>query len=356
MDTYPVKKGKPEKTGESFIKQPDLSNKKPTVILNTYPFAFDVVGGGEVQLLSIHRELAHLNIKTILYDIWNPSLDICDIVHFFSVMPGSFAFCEHVRKRNIPLFVSPNMWLDDTVSTQISLQPLREQLSLADCIICNSDMESENFSRILSLPKEKFLTMYCGIDDIFLNQSTPSLFRSRNKWLGKFVLNVGTIEKRKNQLTLIRAMKAFPDYSIVLIGHIRDQAYANKCFAEGGSQIVYLGPLLHEDPLLRSAMAACDLFIGPGLMETPGGANLEAASQGAPLVITEVGSTREYFKDMVTYFNPVDEKSLIDAIEANLGKSRNETLIKYVHAHFQWRKALIPLSKAYQKTTEAFQP
>jgi glycosyltransferase involved in cell wall biosynthesis len=330
-----------------------MPQTSPTVVFNTYPFAFDVVGGGEVQLLSCYRELPRLGIETSLFDIWNPCLDTCDIVHFFSVMPGSLAFCEHIRKRGIPLFISPNMWLDDATSKNISLETIHEQLSLADCIVCSSTLEAQNFSRILGLAKEKFLVVHCGIDDFFLNRADPCIFYKRNKWVDKFVLNVGTIEKRKNQLALIRAMKAFPTHSVVLIGHIRDQAYADQCLEEGGSQVIYLGPLLHEDPLLRSAMAACDLFIGPGLMETPGGANLEAASQGASLVVTEIGSTREYFKDMATYFTPDDEISLTNAIAATLGKGSDETLRRYTCSHYPWQHALAPLAEAYRTTIEA---
>ena len=269
-------------------------------------------------------------------------------------MSGSLAFCEYIRKRDIPLIISPNMWLDDNISKNISLQTIYDQLSLADHIVCNSDTEVESFSRILNLPREKFLTVYCGIDNIFLNQADASIFRSHNKYLGKFVLNVGTIESRKNQLALVHAMKAFPDYFIVLIGHVRDQAYANKCFAEGGSQLVYLGPLLHEDPLLRSAMAACDLFVGPGLMETPGGANLEAASQGAPLVVTEIGSTREYFKDKVIYFNPTDEASLRNAIGIAFEHGKDKGLSQYICANFCWNNVLVPLAKAYREIMGVF--
>ncbi|MDR1462546.1 MAG: glycosyltransferase family 4 protein [Azoarcus sp.] len=306
------------------------------------------MGGGEVQLLSCRRELSRQGIKATLFDPWNPCLDVCDIVHFFSVMPGSLAFCEYVRKRNIPLFISPNMWMDDNTSKNIPLESIREQLEQAERIVCNSALEAQNFSRILGLAKEKFLVIHCGIDDIFLDRANTAIFRKRTRGINNFVLNVGTIEKRKNQLTLIRAMKAFPTYSVVLIGHVRDQIYADQCLKEGGSQLIYLGPLLHEDPLLRSAMAACDLFVGPGLTETPGGANLEAAAQGAPIVMTEAGSTREYFKDMVSYFDPKDETSLTNAIATTLGKGLDETLRQHTCAHYRWQKVLAPLVEAYR--------
>jgi len=334
----------------------ELPSNKHRVVYNTYPVAFDVVGGGEVQLLSYLREIPQLGFNSALFDPWHPCLELFDIVHFFSAMPGSLPFCEYISQKKIPLFVSPNMWLDDAIVESINLEPIKAQLDVADQIICNSQMELDNFSRILHLPREKFTTVYCGIDDVFLLPPDLSIFRKKNKSLSKFVLNVGTVERRKNQLNLIRAMKAFPDYTLVLIGNMRDLTYAEECFSEGGSQLVYLGPLLRDEPLLRSAMAACDLFVGPGLMETPGGANLEAAAQGAPLVVTEAGSTREYFRDMVVYFNPTDEKSLEEAIATALRKKKNDNLRPYICKNFQWRRVLRPLADSYTQFLKASMP
>jgi glycosyltransferase involved in cell wall biosynthesis len=319
------------------------------VVFNTWPTAFDVVGGGEMQLLACRRELPYFGVETALFDQWNPCLDACGIMHFFSTMPGSLPFCDHIRNRGIPLFISPNLWLSDEIEHMYPMGEIRAQLALADRIVCNSDMESDRFARILNLPRERFLTVYCGIDEVFALPADPAPFQEK---IGgkRFVLNVGTVEPRKNQLTLIRAMKHFPEYSLVLIGAIRNQVYAERCFREGGEQVLYQGVLAHDDPLLRSAMAACSVFVGPGLTETPGIANLEAAAQGAPLAVTEVGSTREYFEDRAVYLNPASEETIARAVAAAMERGRAEALQRHVRENFTWKKVLRPLAKAYWNT------
>jgi lipopolysaccharide transport system ATP-binding protein len=324
----------------------------PSVAFATYPTAYDVIGGGEVQLMAYLNGLPKQGVKTQLFNQWNPCLNTLDLVHFFSIMPGSIHFCEYISNRGIPLFVSPNTWLDDTSAAQMSLATQEAQLKFADKIICNSAMEIEHYSHIFGIPKNKFLNIPCGIDEAFAQDADPVFFLSKNKGLDKFILNVGTVEERKNQLRLIRAMKSFPEYKLVLIGHVRDQRYADICFAEGGKQLLYMGPYLRGDLLLRSAMAACSVFVGPGLTETPGGANLEAAALGAPMAITQVGSTREYFQDMTAYFDPLDDDSMINAIAQALQQGPNEHLRAHIRTNFQWQTVLQPLAAAYREALE----
>jgi glycosyltransferase involved in cell wall biosynthesis len=111
-------------------------------------------------------------------------------------------------------------------------------------------------------------------------------------------------------------MKQLPDLRLVLIGHERDPAYAAACRDEGGDQVSFLGPIAHDNPLLRSAYAACDVFCLPSTLETPGLAGLEAFATGARIAITEVGSTREYFGQApnVEFLNPDSVPSIVEAI------------------------------------------
>jgi glycosyltransferase involved in cell wall biosynthesis len=321
-------------------------SRAPRVLFNTWPAAFDVVGGGERQLMACLRELPPLGVETALFDQWRPNFDRCDILHFFSVMGGSLPFCDHVRRRGIPLFISPNIWLSEETVRLYPLSEIRAQLALADRIVCNSDMEASRLARFLGLPAERFLTVYCGFEDAFAVPADPALFLARTGG-EPFVLNVGTIEPRKNQISLIRAMKRFPGYKLALIGDIRDKAYAARCFKEGADLLLYQGALAHEDPLLRSALAACAAFVGPGLMETPGIANLEAAAQGAPLVVTEVGSTREYFEDLAVYLEPDSEETVARGLAEALRRGRSEALRWHVTEHFTWKRTLRPLAEAY---------
>ena len=126
----------------------------------------------------------------------------------------------------------------------------------------------------------------------------------------KYILNVANIEPRKNQQMLLRAMKEYPELKLINIGQCRDKEYYQECKREGGDQFFTFGRLEYASEILRSAMAGCELFAMPSTLETPSIAALEAAYMGKKILITEVGSTREYYGDEAIYVNPMSLESI----------------------------------------------
>lgn len=286
------------------------------VLFATYPMAFHTPGGGEIQLLAYQKHLPLHDVEVTLFDPWKPRFLEHDLVHFFSCVGGSVHLCHFVKQLGLPLVVSSSLWVTEETRHLYPCEEIRHQFSLADRVIANSIAECETLARVFDLPREKFVSVLNGVDDIFFEPVPETLFHTAFEIAGPFVLNVGNIEPRKNQLALIRAMKQLPDLRLVLIGHERDPVYAAACRDEGGDQVSFLGPIAHDNPLLRSAYAACDVFCLPSTLETPGLAGLEAFATGARLAITEVGSTREYFGESpnVQFLNPDSVPSIAEAI------------------------------------------
>ena len=113
------------------------------VLFNTYPWAFDRPGGGEMQLLKYAQHLPSLGIEVTLHDLWRPALDRVDLVHFFSAIGGSFHFCNYVRERGLPLVVSSSLWVTAATRGDFPLSEIRSQFALAQAIVTNSLAEAE---------------------------------------------------------------------------------------------------------------------------------------------------------------------------------------------------------------------
>ena len=321
------------------------------VLFNTYPMAFHTPGGGEVQLRAYHDHLPAVGVEVTLFDLWNPRFDEHDVVHFFSCVGGSVHFCDFVKRLGKPLVITSSLWITEETQHLYPIDEIRAQLALADRVITNSEMESDTLSRVLKLDRNRFASVYNGVDAVFLDKPDPALFRQRFNVDGQFVLNVGNIEPRKNQLRLAQAMNALPDHELILIGHVRDPAYFQQVMeAAPAGRVKYLGPIDHHDQLLRSAYRACDLFCLPSTLETPGLAALEAASQGCSLVITEEGSTREYFGDAAAYVSPLDIDSiragLLRATGAQKGLCRPDA--DAISQRFAWREVVSKLKQVYE--------
>ncbi|MCX5539971.1 glycosyltransferase family 4 protein [Paraburkholderia sp. CNPSo 3076] len=321
------------------------------VLFNTYPMAFHTPGGGEVQLMQYYRHLPEHGVDVKLLDMWNPQFKEHDFMHFFSCMSGSLHFCSFMKRIGMPLVVSPNLWITEETKGNYPYDEIRLIFVLADRVVCNSNAECDLLASVFNIEREKFATVYNGIDNHFLVRLSPDVFRSRFNIDEPFVLNVANIEPRKNQLNLIRALKQHPELKLVLIGHVRDTDYASQCFAEGGDQLKYLGPLPHDSDELRSAYAACSVFALPSALETPGLAALEAFACGASVVVTEEGCTREYFGEGALYVAHDDVDGISQAIAQSVSRSSARAFLSSIvaGANFTWHTCVGELLRVYRE-------
>lgn len=293
--------------------------------------------------------LEALGVEVSLYDLWNPDLGSVDLVHYFSVQGGSINFCSYVKKKELPLVISPIIWLGKDKDAY-PLDEIRELLNLADLVLPNSTAERKGLSDFFSIPAEKFFVTRNGVDPSFAHPVPGDLFRERFGLSAPFLLNVANIEPRKNQLNLIRAVKGM-GMELVVLGNVRDHTYFEECMEEGKGFVKHLGYIEHGSDLLKSAYSASDLFVLPSLLETPGLSALEAAASGAKVVVTNVGSTEEYFSSMVSYVNPYNIDEIRKAIEAELAEKRGDSLKAHILKNFTWDKTAAEVKTTYEKVT-----
>tara|TARA_R110002126_G_scaffold278004_1_gene424118 strand:- start:22914 stop:23891 length:978 start_codon:yes stop_codon:yes gene_type:complete len=317
------------------------------VVYATYPWAFETPGGGEIQMLKYQEYLLQAGLDIQRHDPWLGDLGKADVVHFFSCMGGSGHFCNYVKSRGIPLVISASLWLTEETKHLYPVGEIAAQLSLADAIVTNGEIESDQLASVLGLGRERFHTVRNACDPWFAEPGEPEMFRSAFGIEGPFVLHVGNVEPRKNQLALIHAARQ-AGKSLVLLGQVRSGVYAGQCLAAAGDHVRYLGPIAHDSPMLRSAYAACEVFCLPSTLETPGLAALEAAAAGARLIITGEGSTREYFGEDALYVNGSNVDEIAAALVASSIAPATEKLKRRVVSQFTWETAVQPLRDLYK--------
>jgi glycosyltransferase involved in cell wall biosynthesis len=321
------------------------------VLFSTYPWAFETPGGGEIQLQKYAEHLPAHGVDVRLHDLWRANLADVSAVHFFSCIGGSVHFCNYVRQRRIPLVISSSLWITPETAHLYPVDEIRAQLSLADAVVTNSNTESDLLTKVLGLPRDRFMAVMNGFEARFAQPADPRLFRTAFGIDGPFVLNVGNIEPRKGQLGLARALAghALP---LVLLGHKRDETYAAQVIAEGGGRLRYLGVLDNADPVLASAYAACSVFALPSTLETPGLAALEAAAVGVPVVVTSEGSTRDYFGSYVQYVDHHDPVDIRRGIDRAVAEGPNPALKSHVTSRFKWSVVTKRLPEVYRAAIE----
>ena len=165
-----------------------------------------------------------------------------------------------------------------------------------------------------------------------------------------FLLCVGRMELRKNQLGLLEGLQD-DCRPIVFVGdeNPEDREHAQACrdLAQARGNVAFMSAI-SDRKALAELMRSCAAYVQPSLYETPGLAALEAALCGAPVVVSDRGCTREYFGDLAEYCNPTSRRSIRSAIERALAAPRDGRLARHVRENFNWDRAAGETVAAYQ--------
>ncbi len=336
----------------------------------SYASAFQNIGGGEILLLKMKEYVERTGTEVKLFDMWKDRLEDFDLIHVFGSVKECLDLIRVARVRGTKVAITPLFWSSWKRAfgcygplREKAILTLRHAMKLAcpafpsgrrsmmlasDLIFPNSVMELDQLARLFALPKERMTVVYNGVDPKFAD-ADPAAWRAAHG-SEKFILTVGRIEPRKNQLNLIRAVRRIPGAKLVVIGKPVSgfEAYADACRREGEGFTVFAGGFAHGDPILASAYAAASLYALPGWFETPGLVAMEAALAGAHVAATEGGSTREYFGSRVEYFDPGSPDSIARALRAAMDRKDQTELKRHILANFTWEKVAADTVEAYR--------
>lgn len=338
------------------------------ILFYDYPWGFQKKGGGEIQLLKTKEALEKKGVRIALFNQWQDQLQDYDILHVFGSVKDCLGLMRVAKQTGLKVCVSSIFWTDirrfkgEQGLKNKSLSFLRhaaksafpffpsgrrEIFRIADMIFPNSRSEENQIRRYFFIKKDKFCVVPNGVDEKFKDADSRE-FVNQYK-LKDFILYMGRVEPRKNQLEFIRAMKKFKDCPIVFAGPqtLEHRDYYQACLKEKTPDMHFVGPLDYNSSLLASCYAACRIFCLTSWFETPGLAALEASLAGKNIVVTPFGSTRDYFGDYAFYAPPHKHAEIRKAVKEALNRPFNEDLRKHVLGNYLW-------SHAAQKTIEGY--
>lgn len=183
----------------------------------------------------------------------------------------------------------------------------------ANKIIAVSQQTKEDLINYIGVKEEKINVIYQCIDDVFLQQ-TKDWQTIKNKYNipDKYILNVGTIEERKNLLLLVRALKnTDPDTALVVVG--RATPYWNEVqqyIAQNNLQnrVLHIPNIVFSD--LPAIYKNAVVFVYPSRFEGFGIPVLEAISSGVPVIAATGSCLEESGGEASIYISPDDENAL----------------------------------------------
>lgn len=236
----------------------------------------------------------------------------------------------------------------------------------SDLIIAVSENTKRDIIRLLGVPEERIRVVLNAVSDGFKpckDENEISRVKSKYGLPDEFMLNVGTIEPRKNIPVLIEAFNSYSadkgGMRLVLAGK-KDWGYeaAKKRMDELNisRNVIFTDYVAEEDLPVLYSLAKC--FVYPSLYEGFGLPVLEALSCGCPVIASNVSSIPEVVGDAGILIAPDDAEGLKKALQdidrsANLAQELSERSIQRA-GMFSWDKAAAETIEAYRSVLNEY--
>lgn len=190
---------------------------------------------------------------------------------------------------------------------------------LSDRIIAVSECTKRDIVQLYGIPPEKIRVVYQGCDEAFkqeVGEEKKREVRQKYELPDKFVLYVGSIERRKNLMLVARALVHLDDsYRVIAVG--RHTPYADEVQKflganglEGRMKMIHGVPFEDLPALYQTA----ETFVYPSLYEGFGIPLLEALNCGVPAVGAHGSCLEEAGGPGSLYVPPADDRALAEAI------------------------------------------
>ena len=377
---------------------------------------FDRRGGDTVQIEKTAEELRKLGVEVDIDCFAKSNLANVDLVHLFNIdWPAqTFLQAKNAKEQNKPIVFSPihhsyreieryerearfglRRLTNLIFGTRESREKLKELyrlltdprkfsstltefrqgimneqrglLEMADLILVQTDAEVEDIKTDFGFNDGDIKSL--AFDKV-VNGVNREFAEAREDWFVKkygledFILSVGRIEPRKNQLAIIKAMlppvqplglrglnpKGFPQRALVFVGKIswRHPEYALRFLGlvKKHDWIYHISQIPYEK--IGSCFAAAKVHVLASWFETTGLVNLEALLAGAN-VVAPSGRVQEYLLDFADYCDPGDAKSIAQALKKAWERRPDPVAKEHILKNYTWEIAGRQTLEAYQK-------
>jgi glycosyltransferase involved in cell wall biosynthesis len=227
----------------------------------------------------------------------------------------------------------------------------------ADRIIAISEQTKKDIIEFYQTDPAKIKVIYQSCDDSFkelLPDTFKGTIRQKYQLPEKYILNVGTIEARKNLMLIVEALTDLPEeYKLVVVG--KQQTYAKQVHAaikrlNLSDRVIFLKDIPFSD--LPAIYQLASVFVYPSFYEGFGIPIIEALYGGVPVIAATGSCLEEAGGPDSIYVDPQNTVALAAALNSvvsnpQLALKMKEKGLAYVKK-FDTRNLATQLMKCYE--------
>ena len=185
-------------------------------------------------------------------------------------------------------------------------------------IIAVSEQTKKDIIHYFKISPNKISVVYQGCNQLFqdgIDRNKRDFIIKKYTLPKEYLLYVGSIEKRKNLLTLIKTLKELPNQKLVVIGD--GKSYKKECEKfinqnKLSDRVIFLKKLSIED--MVAIYQSAKIMIYPSIFEGFGIPIIEALFTKTPVITSKGGCFSEAGGPNSKYINPLSVTEIKEAI------------------------------------------
>jgi glycosyltransferase involved in cell wall biosynthesis len=327
------------------------------VLIQPRPLAEAQGGGDYLHLEAMTQALRARGVEVDISTDAHADVRAYDLVHIHnSVEPVSaLQYYLNARQQHKPVVVMPiywtlarlwnaaiRAWTNPTDTMALESERVRREMYLArerillrgaNLLLPLSCDEGDRLVSDFHVSRDRLVTTHLGVDEHFAQGNAARFVEQFG--VQDFILCVGELARRKNQLNLLRALQD-DTRPLVFIGKVAEPAFYAECQAAASQRTNVLFLPKQPPSVLADAYAAARVHALVSWHDIAPMVTLEAAIAGCPQVITTECGMRDYFRDGAFYCDPEDLPGIRSAVDAAWNAPRATELAAAVCARFTW--------------------
>jgi glycosyltransferase involved in cell wall biosynthesis len=240
------------------------------------------------------------------------------------------------------------------------------RLSCVNHFVAISESTKRDMVRLLGLPEGKITVTPLGVNENFKPLPIDTVTSTLSRYglePRSYILYVGTLEPRKNVITLLRAYASLSSslrnsHPLVLAGQMgwRMEGF-DETIRKLDIQSNIVKPGFVPDDDLVSFYNGASVFVYPSLYEGFGLPPLEAMACGVPVITSNVSSLPEVIGDAGILIQPKDENKLKEEIESLLTTPDRRRILGQMGikraGYFTWERCADKTLEVYDRVMSA---